>query len=175
MENNAPLISTETIASPIFLIRGQRVMLDSDLAQLYGVPTKALLQAVKRNIERFPADFMYLLKKQEVMNLRSQFVTSSWGGRRHPPYAFTEQGVAMISSVLKNMRAIEVNIAIMRAFVKFKEFLSSHKALARKLGELEQRIGKHDEDIRKIFFAIRQMLSQPIPPPKPKGPIGFQP
>ena len=107
--------------------------------------------------------------------MRSQIVISNWGGRRYLPHAFTEQGVAMISSILKSKRAIEVNIAIMRAFVKFKEFLSSHKALGHKLGELEQKVGKHDEDIRKIFFAIRQMLSQPAPPPKPKGPIGFQP
>lgn len=112
---------------------------------------------------------MYLLKKQEIVILRSQIMTSNWGGRRHPPRAFTEQGVAMLSSVLKSKRAIDVNIAIMRAFVKFKEFLSAHNALALKLGELERKVGAHDENIRKIFFAIRKMLTPPPPPGNPSA------
>src|SRR3989338_697581 len=131
------LIPQERIEHRIYVIRGQKVMLDRDLAELYGVLTKALLQAVKRNPKRFPRDFMFILTRQEVMNLRSQFVTSSWGGRRYQTYVFTEQGVAMLSSVLKSERAIQVNIAIMRAFVRLKQVFATHKELARKLKELE--------------------------------------
>lgn len=148
-------ITIEEIAASIFFLRGQRVMLDHDLARLYGVSTKALLQAVRRNRARFPRDFMYHLTKKEVSNLRSQFVTSSWGGRRYLPYAFTEQDVAMLSSVLKSQRAIQVNIRIMRVFVSFKGFLLAHKDLARKIDKLASKVEKHDKEINAIFNAIR--------------------
>jgi phage regulator Rha-like protein len=161
------------IENKIYLIRGHKVMLDKDLAKLYEVPTKKLTQAVKRNIRRFPGDFMLLLTRQEVRNLRSQFVTSSWGGRRYAPYVFTEQGVAMLSSVLNSERAIQVNIAIMRAFVKLRQILSTHKELAHKLDELERKIEKHDVEIRSIFEAIRQLMAPPVT--KPRVITGFNP
>ena len=153
----------------IYLLRGQKVMLDADLAQLYGVETKALTRAVRRNIERFPADFMFRLTNEELAVLRSQAVTSSgWGGRRYPPYAFTEQGVAMLSSVLRSRRAVQVNIAIMRAFVRLREMLAAHKDLARKLDELER---KYDEQFRVVFDAIRRLMAPPKPRKRPR--IGF--
>src|SRR4051794_29501725 len=125
-------IPMERVEKAIMLIRGQKVMLDVELAALYGVETKVLVQAVKRNIERFPDDFMFQLSLQEFADLKSQFVTSSWGGRRSAPYAFSEQGVAMRSSVLRSKRAVQVNVEIMRTFVRVREMLSSHKDLARK-------------------------------------------
>jgi hypothetical protein len=145
-------------------------MLDSDLAELYGVATKVLIQAVKRNIDRFPDDFMFQLTKQELGNLRSQFVTSSWGGRRYPPYAFTEQGVAMLSSVLRSDRAIHVNIEIMRAFVRLRQMLASNVELSRKLAALEK---KYDAQFKVVFDAIRELMTPPAP--KKKRPIGFGP
>jgi len=145
-------------------------MSDKDLALLYGTKTRVLVQAVKRNRKRFPDDSMFQLTKDEYRNLRSQFVTSSWGGRRYLPYAFTEQGVAMLSSVLKSERAIQVHIAIMRAFVKLRSILSAHKKLAYKLRELERKISKHDEEVQAIFEAIRQLMQ---PHEKPKRRIGF--
>ena len=157
------LIPTEHIEGRIFVIRGHKVILDSDLAELYGVPTKVLIQAVKRNIKRFPSDFMYQLTRQEVANLRSQIVTSKGrGGRRYFPYVFTEQGVAMLSSVLKSERAIQVNIAIMRAFVRLRQILSTHKELAEKLAELEAKVSKHDKEIQAIFEVIRQLMAPPL-------------
>jgi len=136
-----------------------------------GVETRALVQAVKRNIDRFPKDFMFQLSEKEYKNLKSQIVISRWGGaRRSRPYAFTEQGVAMLSSVLKSKRAIQVNIAIMRAFVKLRQILSTHKELANKLKELERKIEKHDKEIQLIFNAIRQLM---ITSEKPKRKIGF--
>ncbi|OGR89080.1 MAG: DNA-binding protein [Elusimicrobia bacterium RIFCSPLOWO2_01_FULL_59_12] len=138
-------------------------MLDSHLADLYGVKTKVLLQAVKRNLDRFPEDFMFKISPHEAENLRSQIVTSSWGGRRYMPYAFTEQGVAMLSSVLRSRRAIQVNVAIMRAFVKLRELLATHKDLARKLAELER---KYDTQFKVVFDAIRQLM-EPAPASKP--------
>jgi hypothetical protein len=142
----------------------------ADLADLYGVETKALLQAVKRNLARFPEDFAFQLDKQEFINLRSQFVTSSWGGRRYPPYAFTEQGVAMLSSVLRSPQAIQVNIEIMRTFVKLRQLLASNAALARKLAALES---KYDEQFKVVFDAIRELMRPPEP--GKKRPIGFAP
>lgn len=153
-------------------------MLDRDLAQLYRVGTRVLNQAVQRNIDRFPEDFMFQLTKEEfkdlifhfgTSNLKSQFVTSSWGGTRKLPRAFTEQGVAMLSSVLKSKRAIYVNIAIMRAFVKLREILSTRKELAHKLSELERKIEKHDAEIQTIFEAIRQLMKPPAPHPRKIG------
>lgn len=146
-------------------------MLSQDLAVLYGVAVKVLNQAVKRNAVRFPADFVFQLKAEELANLKSRFVTSSWGGpRRARPYAFTEQGVAMLSSVLKSERAVKVNIAIMRAFVKLRQTLETNRELARKFEELKKRVGKHDKEIAAIIDAIRQLMA---PPEKPKREIGF--
>lgn len=165
------LVPIELIASKIYLIRGIKVMLDRDLAELYGVETRSLIQGVKRNIERFPSDFMLQLTKEEFDSLRSQIVISKGkGGRRYLPYVFSEQGVAMLSSVLKSKRAIEVNIAIMRAFVQLRRTLDSHSELARKLADLEKRFESHDEQIQAIFEAIRQLMA---PPDKPKKKIGF--
>jgi hypothetical protein len=162
---------TASIETRIFMIRGHKVMLDSDLADLYRVPTKVFNQAVKRNLKRFPKDFMFRLTGKEVKILRSQFVTSSWGGRRNLPYAFTEQGVAMLSSVLNSERAVQVNIAIMRAFVKLREILTTHRELAEKIEELEKKYRQHDVKIQAVFDAIRELLQ---PPPVPtKRRIGF--
>lgn len=157
----ANIISAEAIAAKIFEIRRNKVMLDKDLAKLYGVETKYLIRQVNRNKERFPGDFMYVLNLEEVRNLRCQNVTSSWGGRRYLPYVFTQEGVAMLSSVLNSKRAVEVNILIMRAFVKLRNILSLHKELKFKLKELETRIEGHDADIGDIFEAIRQLMGIP--------------
>ena len=152
----------EIIENKIFIIRGHKVLLSTHLAELYGVEVKVLIQAVKRNKERFPKDFLFQLTSDEFENLKSQFVTSSWGGlRRANPYAFTEQGVAMLSSVLRSSRAVHVNVASMRAFVQLRELLSSNKHLTAKLDELERKIEKHDEQIRTIFQAIRQLMKIP--------------
>ena len=165
-------IPVELIENKIYLIRKQKVMLSMHLAELYGVEPRTLVQAVKRNMERFPEDFMFQLNNDEFDNLKSQIVTSSWGGlRRATPYAFTEQGIAMLSSVLKNKRAIDVNILIMRAFVKIRQILSTHKELADKLNKLEDKYEKHDKDIKAIIDAIRQLMA---PPEKPKRKIGFK-
>ena len=170
MAESLPPIPVESIASRIFLVRGQKVMLDSDLAELYGVTTSALNQAVRRNIDRFPSDFMFQMTDSEFSNLKSQFVTSSWGGRRKLLLVFTEQGVSMLSSVLNSERAIQVNIAIMRAFVRIREMLSTHKELAFKLEELERKVGIHDQTIVQLIEAIRQLME---PPAKKGNPIGF--
>ena len=155
----------------ILHIRGHKVMLDADLAELYGVPTKRLNEAVRRNAARFPEDFMFRLTAEEAENLRSQIATSSlWGGRRYLPVAFTEQGVAMLSSVLNSEQAIQVNVTIMRAFVRIREILSSHKDLARKLVALEQKHATHDAQIKAIFDAIRALME---PPKKARRRIGF--
>ena len=145
MQGSASEIPIERIQKAIFLIRGQKVMLDKDLAELYFVSTSALNKAVTRNIDRFPPDFMFRLTSEEFSDLKFHFGTSSWGGTRKRPRAFTEQGVAMLSSVLRSKRAVQVNIEIMRAFVRLREILSTHTELARKLEVLEKRIGEHDE------------------------------
>ena len=169
--NKENIILTETIEKRFLLIRGQKVMIDSDLSELYGVTTKRLNEQVKRNKDRFPNDFMFQLRKEEFNNLKSHFVISSWGGiRRATPYAFTEQGIAMLSSVLNSQQAIQVNIQIMRTFVKIREYLSTHKVLAQKLKELESKFVVHDEQIKDIINAINQLL---LPPEKPKQRIGF--
>src|SRR5579884_3572632 len=163
---------TPLIESRIWLIRGQ-VLLDSDLAALYQVATKALNQAVRRNRERFPEDFMFQLTDREYESLRSQFVTSNEtgrGGRRYRPYAFTEQGVAMLSSVLNSKRAIEVNIAIMRTFVRLRQVLASHEDLARKVDELQRTQAEQGQQIQTIFQAIQGMIEAPE---QPKRRIGF--
>lgn len=162
MRPKQSLIAEESVERRIFLIRGRKVMLSTDLAELYGVEPRALVQAVKRNRERFPEDFMFQLKMGEFDSLKSQIVTSSWGGlRRATPYAFTEQGVAMLSSVLRSRRAIQVNITIMRAFVNLRAMVAANKALANKLAELEHKVASHDGHIRSLFEAIRQLMSAP--------------
>ncbi len=167
------LVPTEIIQRKIYLIRGRKVMVDDDLAALYGVETKVLIQAVKRNLRRFPLDFMFQLSKIEGQCLRSQIVTSNIGrgGRRYLPYVFTEQGVAMLSSILNSDRAIDVNIQIMRVFTKLREMMSSHKDLARKIEKLEERFKDHDEKFVLVFDAIRQLLAEPEEPKK--EPMGF--
>ncbi len=164
------LIPIGRVARSIHFLRGQKVILGQDLAALYGVTVGALTQAVKRNPGRLPKDFVFQLNAKELANLKSQFVISSWGGRRVLPYAFTEQGVAMLSSLLKSDRAVKVNIAIMRAFVKLRETLESNRELARKFAELEKHVGKHDEEIGAIIDAIRRLMA---PPEKPRREIGF--
>jgi hypothetical protein len=161
------LVPMEAITAKIHLIREQKVMLNRDLAELYSVETKVLNQAVRRNISRFPEDFMFVLTNQEVRNLKSQIVTSNWGGTRYNPMVFTEQGVAMLSSVLKSERAIEVNIAIMRAFVQMRQMLTTHADLKRKIEEMES---KYDEQFQIVFEAIRQLL---VEDEQPKKKIGF--
>ena len=165
------LVPVEMIEKKILLIRGEKVMLDAALAELYGVATKVLLQSVKRNIKRFPSDFMFQLNYQEVAALRSQIVTSKTGrgGRRHQPYVFTEQGVAMLSSVLNSERAVKVNIEIMRSFVRLRQMLSSNAELARKLDALEK---KYDEQFKVVFDAIRELMTPPTS--VKKGKIGFR-
>jgi len=163
------LIPQEVIENNIYLIRGYRVMLDKDLSRLYGVETRVLNQAVKRNAKRFPEDFMFYLTREEIKRM-SQFVTSLKFYKRVT--VFTEQGVAMLSGVLNSDRAIQVNIAIMRAFVKLRQILSTHKELVHKLEELERKIEKHDVDIQSVFGAIRQLMAPP--PEKPRRMIGFK-
>ena len=145
------------VEQSIRIIRGDKVIFDEDLAELYGIETKNLVKAVRRNLDRFPADFMFQLTNQEFKDLKSQFATTSqWGGRRTPPYAFSEQGVAMLSSVLHSSRAVQVNIEIMRTFVRLRRILASHADLAERLELLE---GKYDDQFRAVFDAIRQLMS----------------
>jgi phage regulator Rha-like protein len=171
------LVVAPAIEKRIFVIRGRQVMLDEDLAELYGVETKRLVQQVKRNLKRFPEDFMFQLNKPEAEALRSQIATSneSRGGRRYAPYVFTEQGVAMLSGVLRSDRAIAVNIEIMRTFVELRRAASSYAALQERLEELEkemtERLDQHDKQLEQIFKALHQLIS---PPPRPKHPVGFR-
>jgi len=161
------LVPIELIASKIYLIRGIKVMLDRDLAELYGVETKRLKEQVRRNIERFPADFMFELTKEEIKNLRSQFATSSWGGARYLPMAFSEHGVLMLSSVLKSERAVQVNIQIMRTFTKLREALLDNKDLRKELEKLKQLT---EERFRIVFETLDQLLTIES---KPKKKIGY--
>ena len=170
MSDDLAVTSYRRIEEHILLLRGKKVILSHNLALLYGVETKVLLQAVKRHILRFPPDFMFQLDDQEVAVLRSQIVTSSWGGQRYKPYAFTEQGVAMLSGVLNSPRAVQANVEIMRAFVRMREAIETHKALAKKLVELELKVGSHDEEIQLIFKALKQLMAEPA---KKKKAIGF--
>jgi len=173
MASDGSLIPPERIDHSILLIREQKVMLDKDLAKLYGVSTKAFNQAVRRNRQRFPEDFMFRLSAEEYEALRSQIVTLKPGRGQHSkylPYAFTELGVAMLSSVLKSERAVQVNMEIMRAFVRLRQLLASNADLNRKLEALEK---KYDAQFKVVFDAIRQLMAPP--PEKPKGRIGFRP
>lgn len=167
-------IQDDAVVSKIYLIRGQKVMLDMDLAELYGVETKQLKRAVKRNMIRFPKDFMFQLTINELHHLRCQIGTSSgdenWGGLRYAPMAFTEQGVAMLSSILNSERAVLVNIHIIRVFTKMRELLSAHKDILLKLEQLEKRVTQHDEDIRLIFDSLKELLNTN----NSGTPIGFQ-
>lgn len=168
------LMLQTVVEQKIFIIRGLKVMLDKDLAYLYEVDPRALRQQVKRNRSRFPEDFMFQLTKEELNSMVSQNVTPSrqhFGG--YLPYVFTEQGVAMLSGILHSKRAVQVNIAIMRTFVKLREIFSAHKELAHKLNELERKIEKHDAEICSIFEVIRQLMAPPPEPPKRR--IGFHP
>src|SRR5438132_10623982 len=168
MAESESLIPAERIERSILLIRGQKVMLDRDLADLYGVETKTLNRAVRRNLDRFPSDFMFQLTLKELTDLRCQIGTSSWGGRRYLPRAFTEQGVAMLSSVLNSKRAVRVNIEIMRAFVRLRQMLATHAELARKIEALEK---KYDAQFKVVFDAIRQLME---PAPTKRREIGFR-
>ena len=168
-DKGGSIIPAERIQQCIFLIRGKKVILDRDLATLYGVETKALVRAVKRNVGRFPADFMFQLDKPQYDQfLRCQNGASSWGGRRYLPYAFTEQGVAMLSSVLRSRRAVEVNIAIMRTFVKLREILADNALLRNKIESLER---KYDEKFQQVFAVLEYMVREEE---KPKEPFGFR-
>lgn len=167
------LIAAPAIEKRILVVRDRQVMLDEDLADLYGVETKRLIQQVKRNLKRFPEDFMFQLSKAEAEVLRSQIATSNdgRGGRRYAPYVFTEQGVAMLSGVLRSDRAIAVNIEIMRAFVELRRVASSYALIEKRLEQIERGMGEHDEQLEQIFGALRQLIA---PPPPPKRPVGFR-
>lgn len=178
-EGRLELIAVPAIEKRILVVRGRQVMLDEDLADLYGVETKRLIEQVKRNVERFPEDFMFQLDRSEATALRSQIATSKnagSGGRRYAPYVFTEQGVAMLSGVLRSKRAITVNIEIMRTFVELRRIAISYTQLERRLEEIERqtetKLGQHDEQLRQIFKTLRHLIS---PPPKAKRPVGFRP
>jgi hypothetical protein len=162
----------ELIERRIFLIRGLKVMISPHLAELYAVEPRVLVQAVKRNIDRFPDDFMFQLNEVEFKNLKSQIVISSWGGlRRATPYAFTEHGVAMLSSVLRSQRAVQMNILIIRAFVKPREMLGTHKELARKIEDLEHQQKEHGQQFEAVYSIVKRLIEIP---PKSKKPIGFR-
>ena len=174
-EESKNIIPAERIQGIIYYIRGQKIILDEDLAGLYGVETKVLNQAVKRNLERFPEDFMFRLTNQEVLNLKSQIVTSSWGGRRKLPIAFTEQGVAMLSSVLRSPQAVKVNIEIMRAFIKLRQTLASHMKLTKEFTELKEFVLKNslhnNREFKRVWNAIEKLSE---PPKQEERRIGFR-
>ena len=174
MENSI-IISSERIISKIYIIRNRKIMIDRDIAELYGVPTRALNQAVKRNIKRFPADFMFQIDKKEMKNWKSQIVTSNSEkmGLRKQPLAFTEEGVAMLSGILNSDRAINVNIQIIRTFIKIRELLSTNEALQRKIMELEKKYGSQNDKIKKIFY-ILGLLQAGNNKTEPKSEIGFK-
>jgi len=167
------LIPVERIQNSILIVRGQKVMLDRDLAELYEIETKYLIRAMKRNIDRFPPDFMFRLSKGEYESLRCQIGTSKIGrgGRRYPPYAFTEHGAIMLASVLNSPRAVEASVYVVRAFVRLREYISSHVELARKLSDLERKVAGHDSDIQEIIIAIKQLM---LPLKKSGRQIGYK-
>jgi len=173
MAENQAVGPVEDIARRIHTVRGQRVMLDSDLASLYGVTTKQFNQQVRRNSARFPSDFVFRLTKEEAGNLKSQFVTSSlgWGGRRKPHNAFTEHGAVMAATILNSPRAVQMSIFVVRAFLRLREWVVGQAALAARLADLERRVGAHDHDLKAIIQTIRSMLEPPAPPRKQ---IGFR-
>lgn len=168
---NKLIIGEQEIADKIYYIRGMKVMLDSDLAEMYGVETKRLIEQVNRNMLRFPAEFMFQLTNEEFDLLRSQFATSKRGGRRYAPYAFSEHGILMLSSVLNSKQAITMSIKIIEVFVKFREMVSSHKDLLLKFEQLEKLVVQHDDDIQAIFQALKQLIQQRN---EPREPVGFK-
>jgi hypothetical protein len=163
-------LTPQALAGRILMIRGQRVLLDSDLAQLYEVETRRLNEQIRRNTGRFPVDFVFQLTEDETENLKSQFATSSWGGRRKLPLVFTEHGAIMAASVLNSPRAVEMSVYVVRAFVQLRELLVDHKALAAKLAELERRVAGHDSALAEVISALRALMAHP---PSAKRPIGF--
>ena len=167
------LVAEQKILNKIYAIRGQKVMLDRDLADMYGVETKVFNQSVKRNTERFPKDFMFTLTEKEWENLRSQIVTSSWGGARYRPNVFTEQGVAMLSSILNSKTAIEVNIRIIRVFTKMREYALTHKEILLQLAKLEKEVKGNSKDIENIFMVLKELLAKESKP-TPRNKIGFK-
>lgn len=169
MNQSTEAISAQALAGRIVVIRGQRVLLDSDLAELYEVETRVFNQAVKRNLSRFPADFMFQLTPEEFANLTSQTVTSSWGGRRKLPMAFTEHGAIMAASVLNSDRAVQMSVYVVRAFVQLRAVLLDHKALADELAALERRVSHHDNSLAEVIEAIRALMVQPKPASRPIG------
>lgn len=173
MADKKVLVAAGNIESKILLIRGQKVMLDADLAELYGVETRRLNEQVSRNTERFPLDFMFQLTAEEFANLKSQFATSSWGGRRKLPFVFTEHGAIMAASVLNSQRAIEISVHVVRAFVHLRDLVSSNKELSAKLDQLERKVAGHDRAIAELINAIRQLMAPSTP--NKKRPIGFAP
>jgi hypothetical protein len=166
LNQNQQLIPTERIEGAILLLRGQKVMLDADLAAIYGVTTKRLNQQFKRNLERFPKDFAFQLTTEEFDNLRLQFATSSWGGRRHPPYAFTEHGAVMLATVLNSTTAITTSVQVVRAFIKLREMLIANKDLGKRLDDLES---KYDNQFAVVFDAIRKLMAPPKQKPREMG------
>jgi ORF6N domain len=156
------VVTDEAVINKIYLIRGHKAMLDKDLAGMYGIETKVLKQAVKRNIERFPKDFMFTLTQKEFKHLRSQIVTSSWGGSRYMPFAFTEQGVAMLSGVINSSKAIEMNITIMRAFVEMRKLAHGNKKIAAEIKKLIDKVGEHDIQLASIYDAIEDLLDKKV-------------
>ncbi len=169
MNQSVAALSPQALAGRIVVIRGQRVLLDGDLAQLYEVETRVFNQAVKRNLKRFPKDFMFQLTADEFENLISQSVTSRWGGRRKLPLAFTEHGAIMAASVLNSDRAVEMSVYVVRAFVQLRAVLLDHKALADKLAALERRVSHHDNSLAEVIEAIRALMAQPKSAHRPIG------
>ncbi|MFV0266859.1 MAG: ORF6N domain-containing protein [Draconibacterium sp.] len=172
-QKNDLMLPDEIIMTKIYLIREQKVMLDKDLAELYGVETKALKQQVKRNIERFPVDFMFELSQEEFANLRSQIVSSSWGGTRYPPMVFTEQGVAMLSSVLRSEQAIKVNIQIMRIFTRIREMLTNNLSIKLEIEEIKKKLANQDKNIELVFNYLDELIEK-HDNPQPRRSIGYK-
>ena len=168
------LVAEQKILNRIYVIRGEKVMLDRDLAEMYGVDTKVFNQSVKRNLYRFPKDFMFSLSEREWQNLRSQFVTSSWGGARYRPNVFTEQGVAMLSSILNSKTAIEVNIRVIRVFTKLREYALTHKDILLQLAKLEKEVKGNSKDIENIFMVLKELIEKQSKPVIPRNKIGFR-
>ena len=168
------LVVEQKILNRIYVIRGEKVMLDRDLAEMYGVETRIFNQSVKRNIGRFPKDFMFAVNEKEWQNLKSQIVTSSWGGSRYKPNVFSEQGVAMLSSILNSKTAIEVNIRIIRVFTKLREYALTHKEILLQLGKLEKEVKGNSKDIENIFMVLKELIEKQQRPLPPRNKIGFR-
>jgi hypothetical protein len=168
------LVAEQKILNRIYVVRGQKVIIDEDLAEMYRVETKRLNEQVKRNIKRFPKDFMFTLTEKEFVNLKSQIATSSWGGRRKLPYAFTEQGIAMLSSILNSDVAIEVNIRIIRVFTRLREYALTHKDILLQLAKLEKELKGNSSDIENIFMILKELIEKQQKPLPPRNKIGFK-